>query len=107
MNQTHSLWEHLRFLDLLVVLDEWVLDWTAFGIIDLHKSAAGGVFVHGIHNSVGTMVLLLHQIIVLGACSSLLLVFTVGKSYLTSFKCGQLLFRLRVTLYHFKVLTVF
>jgi sensor histidine kinase YesM len=107
VNQTHGLWEHLRFLNLLVVLDEWVLDWTAFGIIDLHESAAGGVFVHGIHNSVGTMVLLLHEIIVLGTCSSLLLVFTVCKSYLTSFKCGQLLFRLRVTLYHFKVLAVF
>ena len=97
----------MRFLDLLVVLDEWVLDWTAFGIVDLHKSAAGGVFVHGIHNGVGAMVLLLHQIVVLGACSSLLLLFTVGKSHLTSFKYSQLLFRLRVTLYHFEVLAVF
>jgi hypothetical protein len=107
VNQAHSLWEHLRFLDLLVVLDEWVLDRTAFGIVNLHKSAAGGVFVHGIHDSVGAMVLLLHQIIVLGTCSSLLLLFTVGKGHLTSFKCSQLLFGLSVTLYHFEVLAVF
>ena len=84
VNQTHCLWEHLRFLDLLVVLDEWILDWTALGVVDLHKSAAGGIFVHGIHNSVGAMVLLLHQIVIPGACLSLQLLFTVGKSYLAS-----------------------